>query len=163
MNKSPYGPEILHRGGAQLQAAMSAGGVRGALPSISSPAARQALLDAYQVGFSATLNHLMDIGAVVAFVGAVCGFALVRQGDFVVPTAAPAAGPPEQELAPALTGRARTTPASPPSMLEPFTLEGTDVRLEPLSEDHIPGLWWRRRPRTARTTSGPTPPRGWTR
>jgi hypothetical protein len=44
------------------------------------------LLGAYKVGFSTTLNHLMFIGAVVALVGAVCGFALVRQRDFVVPT-----------------------------------------------------------------------------
>jgi RimJ/RimL family protein N-acetyltransferase len=29
---------------------------------------------------------------------------------------------------------------SPPCMLEPFTLEGAFVRLEPLREDHIPGL-----------------------
>ena len=57
-----------------------------ALPSIPTAAARQALLDAYKVGFSATLNHLMVIGAVVALVGAVCGFALVRQSDFIVPT-----------------------------------------------------------------------------
>ena len=56
-----------------------------ALPSIPVPAARQALLSAYHVGFSTTLNHLMIIGAIVAFVGAVCGFALVRQRDFVVP------------------------------------------------------------------------------
>jgi hypothetical protein len=57
-------------------------------------AARQALLNAYHVGFSASLNHLMDIGAIVAFVGAVCGFALVRQRDFVVPTGPGAAAPP---------------------------------------------------------------------
>jgi N-acetyltransferase len=31
-------------------------------------------------------------------------------------------------------------PASLPSMPEPFTLEGPRVRLEPLSEDHIPAL-----------------------
>ena len=70
LNKSAFGPEILRHGGAQLQGAMAAGGVRAALPSIPTAAARQALLDAYQVGFSATLNHLMDIGAVVALVGA---------------------------------------------------------------------------------------------
>lgn len=35
----------------------------------------------------------MYIGAVVALVGAVCGFALVRQRDFVIPTGAPS-GPP---------------------------------------------------------------------
>ena len=31
-------------------------------------------------------------------------------------------------------------PASPPPTPEPFTLEGPRVRLEPLSEDHIPAL-----------------------
>jgi hypothetical protein len=36
----------------------------------------------------------MDIGAVVALVGAICGFALVRQRDFIIPTGAPAAEPP---------------------------------------------------------------------
>jgi MFS family permease len=95
LNKSPYGPAILRRGGAQLQGAMAAGGVREALPSIPLTAARQALLGAYKVGFSSTLNHLMYIGAVVALVGAVCGFALVRQRDFVIPTGAPS-GPPAQ-------------------------------------------------------------------
>ena len=115
---------------------MAAGGVRRRLPRIPPPAARQALLDAYHVGFSTTLNHLMNIGAVVALVGAVGGFALVRQRDFVVPTGAPT--PAASELAGA-PGRARATPASPPSMLEPFTLEGHFVRLEPLSEAHIAG------------------------
>ena len=40
-----------------------------------------------RIGFSTTLNHLMYIGAAVAFVGVVSAFALVRQRDFVVPTA----------------------------------------------------------------------------
>jgi hypothetical protein len=57
--------------------------------------ARNALLDAYHSGFSITLNHLMVIGAVVAFVGAVSAFALVRQRDFIVPTGPPS-GPPAQ-------------------------------------------------------------------
>ena len=95
LNKSAFGPEILQRGGAHLQGAMAAGGVRDALPSVPLAAARQALLGAYKVGFSSTLNHLMYIGAVVALVGAACGFALVRQRDFVVPTGAPS-GPPAQ-------------------------------------------------------------------
>ena len=56
---------------------------------------RNALLDAYHSGFSITLNHLMVIGAVVAFAGAVAAFALVRQSDFIVPTAPPS-GPPAQ-------------------------------------------------------------------
>ena len=57
--------------------------------------ARNVLLQAYHSGFSITLNHLMVIGAVVAFVGALAAFALVRQSDFIVPTAPPS-GPPAQ-------------------------------------------------------------------
>jgi EmrB/QacA subfamily drug resistance transporter len=93
LNKSPFGPAVLRRGGAQLQGAMSSGEVRSAAAAIPIAGARNALLQAYHVGFSVALNHLMEIGAVVALVGAVCGFALVRQRDFVVPTGAPS-GPP---------------------------------------------------------------------
>ena len=54
----------------------------------------------------------MDIGAVVAFVGALCAFVLVRQRDFVVPTATvgtpgaggPPAGTPAGTEAPAGAG-----------------------------------------------------------
>jgi hypothetical protein len=94
LGKSPYGAQIIHRGGAQLQAAMAGGGVRQAAASFPA-SARNALLDAYHSGFSITLNHLMVIGAVVAFAGAVAAFALVRQSDFIVPTAPPS-GPPAQ-------------------------------------------------------------------
>jgi hypothetical protein len=52
------------------------------------PAARAALLHAYHIGFSTTLNHLMLIAAVVAFVGSLGGYALVRQSDFVPPPGA---------------------------------------------------------------------------
>ena len=88
LGKTDLGLEVLRRGGAQLQAAMSAGEVHQVARSIPIPAARGALVNAYHVGFSATLNHLMDIGAVVAFVGALSAFGLVRQRDFVVPTGA---------------------------------------------------------------------------
>jgi EmrB/QacA subfamily drug resistance transporter len=88
LGKTAYGAQVLHSGGAQLKGALSAGEVQQVASSIRVPAARQALLTAYHTGFSSTLNHLMDIGAVVAFVGVVCGFALVRQRDFVVPTGA---------------------------------------------------------------------------
>jgi len=53
------------------------------------------------------LNHLMVIGAVVALVGAVSAFALVRQRDFIIPTGAPG-GPP----APGVPG-APGTPGTP--------------------------------------------------
>jgi hypothetical protein len=91
LSQSAAGQAVLRRGGSQLSAALPSGEVRQVAASIPVPAARHALLDAYSVGFSSTLNHLMYIGAAVAFVGVVCAFALVRQRDFVVPGAG---GPP---------------------------------------------------------------------
>ena len=72
---------------------------RGAAAAIPSAAARTALLQAYRVGFSATLNHVLVIGAVIAFIGSVGAFALVRQRDFV-PSFAPQAVEPDEEDAP---------------------------------------------------------------
>ncbi len=85
--KTDVGQQVLRDGGPQLRAALSAGEVHQVARHLPVPAARGVLLEAYHVGFSATLNHLMDIGAIVSFVGALCAFALVRQRDFVVPTA----------------------------------------------------------------------------
>jgi len=84
LGKTGVGVQVLHRGGSQLRGAMSAGQVREVASSVPG-AASQALLDAYRIGFSSTLNHLLDLGACVAFVGAVCAFTLVRQRDFVIP------------------------------------------------------------------------------
>jgi Na+/melibiose symporter-like transporter len=84
LRHSAIGTLVLHQGGTQLTAAMTGGAVREATTQIPSAAARAALLHAYHIGFSSTLNHLMIIGAVVAFVGSVGGFVLVRQRDFVV-------------------------------------------------------------------------------
>jgi EmrB/QacA subfamily drug resistance transporter len=89
--KSSLGTAVLHKGGAQLNAALAGGGVREAAQNLPNAGARATLLHAYQVGFSSTLNHLLIIGAVVAFVGALGGFILVRQSDFIVPTGAPEA------------------------------------------------------------------------
>ncbi len=102
--KSNEGTQVLHRGGAQLDAAMAAGEVRQVAQSIPVASARNALIQAYHVGFSATLNHLLDIGAVVALVGVLGAFLLVRQRDFVVPTGAPTAAhdAPDQQPAPAV-------------------------------------------------------------
>jgi hypothetical protein len=100
--KSAYGEEILRRGGARLDGAMASGGVREAAAAIPVPGARQALLDAYRIGFSTTLNHLMYIGAAVAVVGVVCAITLVRQRDFVAPGAGgpPGAGRPQPQAEP---------------------------------------------------------------
>jgi hypothetical protein len=94
LRRNADGAQIIHRGGTQLQAAMSGGAVRQAAASLPA-GARNTLLQAYHSGFSVTLNHLMVIGAVVAFVGAIAAFALVRQRDFIVPTGAPSGPPPQ--------------------------------------------------------------------
>jgi hypothetical protein len=98
LHTSAAGQLVVHKGGSQLGLALQAGGVRGALAAIPVPAARQTLLNAYQVAFSSTFNELMVIGSVVSFIGAVAAFVLVRQKDFVPsgpPAAPPASGPAE--------------------------------------------------------------------
>jgi MFS family permease len=94
LNATPAGQAVVAHGGAALQGALVGGGVRDALPSIPSEASRQALLQAYRVGFSGTLNHLMVIGAVIAFAGSLAAFILVRQRDFV-----PSYAPPTEAAA----------------------------------------------------------------
>ena len=86
LQKSDVGLAVLHRGGSQLNAALSAGQVHEVAQRVPSQNARDALTQAYHLGFSTTLNHLMELGAVVAFVGVLCALVLVRQRDFVVPT-----------------------------------------------------------------------------
>jgi predicted MFS family arabinose efflux permease len=97
LEKTPAGQAVVTHGGAALQGALAGGGVREAVTSIPSAASRDALLAAYRVGFSGTLDRLMVIGAVIAFVGSIGSFVLVRQRDFVPsyspsPEAAPVAG-----------------------------------------------------------------------
>ncbi len=93
---SPPGQVIANRGGSRLSDAIAGGGVRqvaAALPS----GARHTLISAYQVGFTTTFNHLMAIATIIAIVGAVGSFALVRQRDFVPsysPGTGAAGGPP---------------------------------------------------------------------
>jgi hypothetical protein len=106
LSKTPVGAEVLRRGGAQLRGALPAGEVRTVAAAIPDPSARAALLHAYHIGFSTSLNHLMTIGGIVALVGAVASFALVRQRDFIVPGAgghgeAPQGGPSTNGSAPA--------------------------------------------------------------
>ncbi len=77
------GRAILAHGGSGLSAAFAGGDVRAAAASLPAGAVRTTLINAYQVGFTATFNHLMDIALVTALVGAVGSFFLVRQRDFV--------------------------------------------------------------------------------
>ena len=84
LSATSTGRLITSRGGSRLDLALTAGQVQTVARSSQLPhAAGAALLDAYRMGFSATFNELMVIGGVVALVGAVLSYGLVRQRDFV--------------------------------------------------------------------------------
>jgi EmrB/QacA subfamily drug resistance transporter len=85
LRQTTVGQAVIHRAGAQLTAAEAAGEVHKVAAHVPLPAGRAALLHAYHVGFSTTLNHLTIIGAIIAFAGSIGGFVLVRQRDFIVP------------------------------------------------------------------------------
>jgi EmrB/QacA subfamily drug resistance transporter len=87
---TPPGQAVVSHGGAGLKSAILGGGVREAAAAMPSAASRTALLNAYRAGFSSSLNSIMLIGAVIAFVGSIGAFALVRQRDFVPSFAASA-------------------------------------------------------------------------
>jgi MFS transporter len=63
--------------------ALASGDPRVITHGVTAPAA-DALGTAYLAGYTHALNRILVVGAVVAFVGAVCGLALVRRRDFVV-------------------------------------------------------------------------------
>jgi hypothetical protein len=77
---------------AQLTAAFTSGQVQSTIASFPN-AQRAAVLHAYRVGFSSTLDHLMVIAAIVAFIGSLAAVGLVRQEDFVPSGAPPDNGP----------------------------------------------------------------------
>jgi EmrB/QacA subfamily drug resistance transporter len=83
LHASPAGQTVAAQGDAGLRGALVGGGVRQEMNELPSVMARTALLHAYRVGFSTTLDHLMIIAAVIAFIGSVGSFSLVRQRDFV--------------------------------------------------------------------------------
>jgi hypothetical protein len=62
--------------------AVNSGAVEGAVRA-APPAARETLLAAAQRAFIDGLNEILIVAAVVAFVGAISAFALVRGRDFV--------------------------------------------------------------------------------
>jgi hypothetical protein len=119
------GQQVLRHETAQFGAALSAGDVHQAASHLPAGAARDTLLNAYHVAFSASLNHLMEIGAIVAFVGALGAFALVRQRDFIVPTAsvgAPGSAAPEAGgAAPKAGGDTPPIAGAPPDAGVPAT------------------------------------------
>jgi predicted MFS family arabinose efflux permease len=82
LTQSAAGRAALATHGAQLGPALASGGVRTAARSLP-PAQAQAVLHAYQSGFSDSINLLMWIGAGLALLGSVCAYWLIRQRDFV--------------------------------------------------------------------------------
>ena len=96
---SPHGAEILSATHGALAGALQAGGVSQIAQSLP-VAARASLGLAYRTGFTDAFSEITIIAAVIALVGSVLAFVLVRQKDFVV-TGAPA-GAPEREPEPAV-------------------------------------------------------------
>jgi EmrB/QacA subfamily drug resistance transporter len=95
LSATSLGRQVVSYGGSKLTQALTAGQVQAVARSPQLPGvARTALLHAYRIGFSATLNELMLIGGIVALIGAALSYVLVRQRDFVatgIAGAAPAA------------------------------------------------------------------------
>jgi EmrB/QacA subfamily drug resistance transporter len=96
--KTPEGQAAAAAHGSQLKTIFISGQVQSGVAAW--PAAQaNAVLHAYRTGFSQSLNELMIIAAIIALIGSIGAFALVRQRDFV-PSYAPA---PAQASAPSET------------------------------------------------------------
>ncbi len=112
LNSSSAGQAVASHGGAALRGALVGGNVQAAISALPSQAARTVLLQAYRVGFSATLDRLMIIAAVIAFVGAVGSLILIRQQDFVPSFASPT-GATQPGSSPGGVSQAGAGPALP--------------------------------------------------
>ena len=83
LSASTGGQGVLAHSGSRLNAAITGSGIREAAAAMPGAGARQALISAYRSGFATTLDRLMAVGMLIAFVGAVGSLVLVRQQDFV--------------------------------------------------------------------------------
>jgi EmrB/QacA subfamily drug resistance transporter len=83
LTASASGQGVLAHSGSRLNAAITGSGIREAAAAMPGAGARQALISAYRSGFATTLDRLMAVGMLIAFVGAVGSLVLVRQQDFV--------------------------------------------------------------------------------
>jgi EmrB/QacA subfamily drug resistance transporter len=82
--------ELLPNAPAGLGEAVASGGSRAVSELPLPPAIHAKAVHAADVAFVSGMNSILVIGAIVCFVGAVCGFLLVRSEDFVQPTDGPA-------------------------------------------------------------------------
>jgi EmrB/QacA subfamily drug resistance transporter len=90
--------EILNSAHGRLSTLLESGEVTRIAHSLS-PGARTALEHSYRVGFTDAFTTIAAIAAVVALVGAVLGFALVRTRDFVSAGELPVAQEEPERLA----------------------------------------------------------------
>jgi predicted MFS family arabinose efflux permease len=74
--------ETLPNAKAGLAELVSSGGTDAAVQAVP-PSARAEVAHASTVAFTSAFNEILLIGALIAFVGAALGFALVRSSDFV--------------------------------------------------------------------------------
>jgi EmrB/QacA subfamily drug resistance transporter len=101
LGETALGRGVLTAANGKLGPALVSGNLRSLMASLDSPS-RGALGLAYRVGFTGALTNILVIASVVAFCGAVLGFALVRGRDFVA--SAQPAGAPETAAAEAGAG-----------------------------------------------------------
>jgi EmrB/QacA subfamily drug resistance transporter len=78
--------EQLPHAPAGLGEVVASGGSRAVAALPLPPAIHAKAIHAADVAFVSAMNEVILIGAIVSFIGAVLGFALVRQRDFVQPT-----------------------------------------------------------------------------
>jgi Na+/melibiose symporter-like transporter len=92
--RTATGRQLVAHAGHALNTAFIEGGVRAVAATLHSASESGVLLHAYRIGFTATLDDLTRIAAVVAFLGALAAVLLIRQRDFVPSYAAAPAGAP---------------------------------------------------------------------
>jgi hypothetical protein len=85
--------ELLPDAPPGLGEAVSAGGGQAAVQSVP-PGSRAQVADAANQAFISGFNDILLVGAAIAIVGGIAGFALVRQRDFVQAPGADAAAEP---------------------------------------------------------------------
>ncbi len=149
LQATPAGRAAAAQHGQSLGVALTSGEVRAAVGAL--PAAQQhAVIDAYRVGFSGSMNELSIIAGVIAVIGSIAGFVLVRQRDFVVSYGAPPRdrAPPTGRRRPRASGESGTPggAASPAGAPSPVPVTTTEAPTRPAPRS--PG-----RPRDARVTS----------
>jgi hypothetical protein len=97
LRASGHAPEVLAAAHGQLAKLLVSGELKLLTHRLSS-AASGAVEHAYRAGFTGAFSTIAGIAAIIALVGSVLAFALVRSRDFVVSREAPVPGPEPEAL-----------------------------------------------------------------